>query len=375
MRKLTLCNAKRVVLKVGSSLLAGKQGGLNRAFIGHLADQIAAERERGREIILVSSGAIATGRHKMSVEKSPSEDMPTKQALAAIGQPQLMQTYITIFGKRGLVPAQVLITRDAFQDRERFTNAQNTIDRLLRMGVVPVINENDTVATEEIRFGENDVLAAYMTLLAGADALIMLTDVEGFYDAPPEEGGSLVSFVERVTAEHAAAAGESKSGVGSGGMASKLLAAKMVSAAGSVAVIARGRNRGAIKKILDGEEVGTFFMPSKERLKGKRRWLAFAGKVAGEIKVDEGAKKAIVEGKKSLLPKGINGVEGHFAAGEIVDITCAGVLVARGASELDSEELRRVMGHHSDEAMKILNRPVEPEAVHRDNLVVLEGIW
>ncbi|MBN1809449.1 MAG: glutamate 5-kinase [Planctomycetes bacterium] len=374
MRKSMLGRTKRIVVKVGSALLAGGQRGLNRKFIGHLAEQFRAEKARGREIVLVSSGAIATGRNIMPDSLGSADDLPTKQALASIGQVELMHTYGRLFKRRGITTAQVLITREDFQERVRFTNAQNTLNRLIGIGAVPVINENDAVATEEIRFGENDFIAALVTLLVGADALVLLTDVEGFYNAPPDEGGSLVSIIERITAEHSAAAGGSRSGLGSGGMASKLMAAKMVTSAGSLAVIAKGRRRHIVNRVLAGEEVGTFFPPAGSKLKGKRRWLAFAGKAEGSIEVDAGAANAVHKGKKSLLPSGVTGVSGVFAAGDLVEISCAGARIARGISEMSSAEVLKTKGLHSRRAMEVLGRSTESEVVHRDNLVVLEGL-
>jgi glutamate 5-kinase len=272
----------------------------------------------------------------------------------------------------GFHVAQVLLTHEDLSDRTRYLSARHALREMLALGAAPVVNENDTVAVDEIRFGDNDRLAALIAPLVGADALVILTDVEGLCDAPPEQGGRLISRVDDVDAEAAPIAGMSISGVGTGGMASKVQAAKIAARYGVPTVVASGDRAGAVRAALAGEDVGTLFAPSAERLKGRKHWIAYALRSTGKLVVDEGAHHALVGGKRSLLPSGVRAVEGTFQAGEAVAIaTEAGQEFARGLAAYSSDELARIAGRRSTEIEAVLGYKLLDEAVHRDDLVIL----
>jgi glutamate 5-kinase len=361
-----LGQAQRVVVKIGSRLLRDDL----EERVAMLATESAAMRTRGREIVLVSSGAIALGVRGLGLSARPTL-LPGLQAAAAVGQGQLMHVYQRAFSALKLPIGQVLLTHDDVRDRQRYLNARLALLELLRLGAVPVINENDTVSADEIKFGDNDRLAALVTSLVAADLLIILTDVAGLHDGDPASGARLISEVTDLEAARALAGG-SVSGVGTGGMTSKVDAASIAARLGVPTVVASGREPTPISRILAGEVLGTVFWPSVERLAARQHWIAYALKSRGRVRVDEGARRALVEAHKSLLPGGVIAVEGDFGTGDAVELAdAAGVVFARGLCALDADELRRVAGKRSTDIAAVLGYPASDVAVHRDDVVVL----
>jgi glutamate 5-kinase len=369
-----LSNLRRVVIKVGSSVIASSQvGGLDPRAVASLAAQIGAVWRSGKEVVLVSSGAISAGLEALGLNGAP-KSMPLKQAAAAVGQSRLIQTYDRHFRRMGLTVAQVLLTHEDVHDRKRFLNARNTFFTLLSRGVLPIVNENDTVAVEEIQFGDNDTLSALVTLMVEADLLLILTDVEGLYTADPhlDEKARLLSEAEPSEEAIHAAAGPGLGPIGTGGMVTKLQAARTVGAGGIPSVVAFGRRPGVIPAVLAGEEIGTLFRPRGDRLKGRKPWIAFGRKTKGRIVVDAGARRALTEGGKSLLPSGVLDVEGSFGFGD--SASCVeenGREFARGLVNYSSEELKRIKGQHTRAIEAILGSKLYDEVIHRDNLVLL----
>ena len=310
-----LCNSNLVVIKIGTSSLTDDSGKISSEKFRKLAEEIFyLVSNKKKQIIIVSSGAIAAGAEKLG-RLNALRTIPEKQAAAAVGQNLLMTHYEKAFGAFGIAVGQVLLTRDAIEDRERYLNSRNTIFQLLKFGVIPVINENDTMATEEIRVGDNDNLGALVASLMGADLLILLSDVAGFY-----QKGKLLPYVEEISKEILDEAKGSSSAVGTGGMETKLQAAKRVLNAGIPMVIANHKKEGVITAILEGSEVGTLFAPKPSKMEGKKRWIAHGKKPSGHVVIDDGAKKALLEGGKSLLAVGIKEVKGKFGAGEVIGI-------------------------------------------------------
>ncbi len=360
-----LRRARRIVVKVGSSLLA-PGGELDRKFIGSLARQTAALLRSGREVLIVSSGSIVAGLKPLGISRRPAA-RPLLQAAAAAGQGLLMHAYQTAFGRQKLVAAQILITRDGLENRQRYLNARNTVLALLKRKAVPVINENDTVSVDEIRFGDNDTLSALVASFIGADLLVMLSDVPGLLD-----GGQVVSRVEKVGAATRALVERGKSAEGVGGMTTKLDAAGIGQKGGFHTVLAAGREPNVLERVVDGEELGTWFVAGSQRPAARKQWLAFSQKAAGSIVIDDGAVKALVERKKSLLPSGIVRAEGRFAAGAGVSIvTRRGREVARGISNYSAADVERIKGKKTGELSAIVGKVRFDEVVHRDNLTVV----
>jgi glutamate 5-kinase len=360
---------RRVVVKVGSNALAGARSvGLDEAALRRLASEIADLRREGAAVCLVSSGAILAGREKLGLKTRPTTTQ-LKQAAAAVGQSRLMRAWEAAFSRHGLTVAQVLLTRDDVRDRRRYLNARATLQTLLKLGVVPVVNENDTVSADEIRFGDNDVLSALVAELVDADRLVLLTDQEGLYTADPRNDPSARLIAEAGT-EAAQAGGAGPSG--SGGMASKVSAAGLASQAGIDAVIASGLRKGALLGAARGAAVGTLFRAKAVSLDKRRRWLAYACDPRGRIIVDAGARQALVGGLKSLLPSGVRAVERRFEAGDVVSLVAEGREFARGLSNYASDELEKIMGRKTSEIEGVLGRKAADEVVHRDNLAVLE---
>ncbi|HEY0255439.1 MAG TPA: glutamate 5-kinase [Kofleriaceae bacterium] len=357
-----LSSAKRVVVKCGSRLIA--EAPASRP--AQIADQVVALRARGVEVVIVSSGAIALGIGRLKLKERPT-DLPGLQAAAAVGQSRLMQHWEHAFGAHGLEIGQVLLTHDDLGDRRRFLSARLTLRALLDHGCVPIINENDTVATEEIKFGDNDQLAALVCNLVSADALIILTDVEGVRDA----SGVRMPIVRDIEREAAPVAGGSSSGVGSGGMASKVGSARIVTRTGMPAVIAPGREQDVLVKVLAGADLGTLFVPPKRELSARKHWIAYGAKPSGTVEIDNGAKAALVENRKSLLPAGIVAVTGDFEAGDTVSITHAGREIARGLVAYAAADLAAVKGMKSAAIAAKLGVPSVAEVVHRDDLVIV----
>src|SRR5690606_11513229 len=318
---------------------------------------------------------IGAGMSRLGMARKP-RSIPEKQAVAAVGQGILMQTYESLFADCGYVVGQLLLTRDDLTHRKRHLNCRNTIESLWRMGAIPIVNENDTVAVEEIKFGDNDTLAALVAGLIAADLLIILSDVDGVYDKNPRlhPSATLLQVVEAVTPELMEAAGGPGSLYGSGGMVTKLQAAKMAMAGGTAAVIANGARPGVIRSILEGETAGTLFVPRPEKMAGRMRWIAFYLPAQGQIRVDGGARKALVEGGKSLLAAGIVGVSGQFEEGDVVQVLDEdGRELARGLVNYGAEELARIQGRSTQEIHKILGYKYFDEVIHRDNLVLSVG--
>jgi glutamate 5-kinase len=356
-----------VVVKVGTSTLTRPDGQLDREFIDDLAGQIVAEVERGIAVILVTSGAIRAGAERLGLGTRP-RTVPMKQAAAAVGQGLLMETYTKAFARWGRTAAQVLLTRQDIASRSRFVNAKNTLSVLLRWGVVPIVNENDTVSTEEIRFGDNDTLAALVASLAGADQLFLLTNVAGLLDAD----GQVIPEVPAITEALRALAGGAGVG-GTGGMAAKLQAAAIASEAGIAATIAPGRRPHVLRDLIAGIPLGTRFAAKERPLRGRKRWLALHAAPRGAIAVNARARRALVQEFKSLLPVGIVEIQGQFHAGDTVSlIDEEGVEFARGVVRCSAADATAVMGRHSAEIVRILGRADLQELVHRDDLVLLE---
>jgi glutamate 5-kinase len=375
MARTALSRSKRIVVKVGTGTLTDRQGRFDRENCARLAGELAGVA-RGRKLVLVSSAAVTLGAERLGLvrQKGKPWDIPTKQAAAAVGQPHLMAAWGEALGAHGLGVAQVLLTADDLASRRRFLNARHTFEKLLEAGVVPVVNENDTVAVEEIKVGDNDTLAGLVAGCVEADLVVMLTDVEGLYDrSPSEKGASLLHDVPRVSSEIERIAGGAGSERSVGGMATKVKAARRLGAQGVATALLSGRRPGAIPALLGGERVGTVFAPSEERLSSRKGWLAAAAKGKGLIVVDPGARRALVEQGRSLLPSGVRTVEGQFGVGDPVDIAVdPSRPFARGLVCYAAEEVRRIAGLKTSEIARALGYKYLDEIVHRDDLVVLE---
>lgn len=365
----TVATARRLVVKVGSSSLTSS-GRLDTTRLQALVDVIAVRRLAGTSVVLVSSGAIAAGITPLHLTKRP-RDLATQQAAASVGQGALIAAYQHAFSRHGLTVGQVLLTVEDVTRRAHYGNARRTLDRLLDFGVVPVVNENDTVATSEIRFGDNDRLAALVAHLVSADALVLLSDVDGLYDGPPSRpGASRIEVVRGATDIEAFDVRGSGSAVGTGGMATKVEAAAIANAAGITTLLTSAELAGAA--LSDDPSVGTVFVPTGRRKPSRLLWLAHASNARGRLLLDDGAVRAVVERKKSLLPAGIAAIDGMFGDGEPVDL-CAldGVVVARGLVNYSSEELPGMLGRSTRDLARELGPEYEREVVHRDDLVVL----
>jgi glutamate 5-kinase len=346
--------ARQIVVKVGSAVLT-EGGTLHRPTIYRLAQEIAALRKKGCRVTLVSSGAIATGTGKLGLKQKPAS-IPEKQAVAAVGQGTLIQMYEEAFELYGLRVAQVLLTRDDLTHRGRYMNARNTLTTLLSWGIIPIINENDTVAVDEIKFGDNDNLSALITHLIEADLLVILTDLDGLFNQDPRENprAELIS-----------------GSLGIGGMRSKLKAARKATLQGIPVVIANGKREGILKDLLKGRPLGTLFLPQAQPLSRRKHWIAYTLKPKGEIVLDPGACQALVEKGKSLLPAGVLAVRGRFGAGHCVScLSSEGKRIAKGLVNYSSAELQKIKGLRTAEIEKKLEFKHSDEAIHRDNLVL-----
>jgi len=369
---------RRIIVKLGSGTLTDASLGLREQTIRSLAEQVAKIRkDRGIDVVVVTSGAIAAGRKKLGMTDRP-RTIALKQAAAAVGQTTLMRAYERAFERRDLMVGQMLLTHEDFENRERYLNAKNTLEALLSRGIVPIINENDTVATEEIRLGDNDHLAALVTQLMGADLLLLLTDSGGLYTRDPNRysDAQRIPLLSRVDEELVREAGGRRSGSpGTGGMGSKLLAARVVTDWGTPVVIADGLSRRSILDVLDGKETGTLILPRRSaRAPSRKMWIAHARQPHGTILVDDGAKKVLMDGGKSLLPAGIIGATGTFRKGDSVSIgDWKGRVFARGIVSWSREEVDRGMGRKSAEVLSILGPGMTAEVVHRDNLTILKA--
>lgn len=366
-------SGRRIVIKVGSSTLVGDASGLDVGFVASLVDQVCELRDRGWEPVLVSSGAIAAGVQRLGLTSRP-EDMPSLQASASVGQVVLVQTYADLFAERGVAVGQVLLTRHDTGHRESFLHARDTFERLLAYGTVPVVNENDTVAVDEIRFGDNDSLAALVATMVNAELVVLLSDIEGLYDADPRFSSEarLLEHVEELTDDLIAAAGGTGSDVGSGGMATKIEAANILMKAGIPMVICDGRREGVVVAAASGDSVGTAFAGGEATLGARKLWIALGRNAAGEVVIDDGAREALLVRNTSLLPAGVVAVRGTFSAGDAVVLKDrSGAIVARGLTELSSADLERVKGMKTSRIAEVLPHAAGKEVVHRDRLVIM----
>ncbi len=363
---------KRLVVKIGSALLVDPHGAIRADWLRAIVEDLAARTQAGQQIIVVSSGAIALGARRLGLPKGGRGSLDDAQAAAAVGQIALSQHWATLLAERGLTAAQLLLTLDDLENRRRYLNAAATLERLLSLGVVPVINENDSVATAEIRFGDNDRLAARIGQAARADAVVLLSDVDGLYTANPHSNPDArhIDEVRRIDADILAMADAgSGSGMGSGGMASKIEAARIACGAGAHLAIISGTTDHPLGAWQSGAR-GTIFLAQTGK-RARKNWLAGRLVVRGTITVDAGAQAALANGN-SLLPAGVTQVSGHFARGDVVDIVGpSGQTVARGLAEYDAADAQRIVGRRKDEIAAILGNPVRPALVHRDHLVML----
>ncbi len=366
-----MAGVKRVVLKLGTRMLTRGPYTLDPEALARLALDIADLRKNGREVVLVSSGAIAAGMGRMNIRKRP-RSIPRLQALASIGQSLLMNAYEKAFGMYDIPVGQVLLTIDDLHSRKRYVNAQNTLDELIHMGVVPVINENDAVGTEEVTVGDNDNLSAFVAGITNADLLVLFTDVEGLYDARPGAdgcGGNVIPLVERITAKIAAVCGDPGDPAAVGGMRTKIQAAERVLRAGGMVIIAHGR-KNRLSEILAGKETGTLFCSPDAGLNARRHWIATTARVDGSVTVDEGAARAILARNSSLLPKGIAVVAGGFDIGDVVAVLDpVGREIARGVTQYAAVDIRAIQGHHSNDIETVLGFSNGVNIIHRNDLV------
>ncbi|MGH7230480.1 MAG: glutamate 5-kinase [Nitrospiraceae bacterium] len=373
MRDQVIKQAKRIVVKVGSSLVASREAGLRPDRIEQLADDLAAIKQAGREILLVSSGAIVSGIGKLGLTSYP-KSLPVKQAAAAVGQSRLIWAYEKAFERLGQKVAQILLTHQDLADRRRFLNARHTLAALLEYGVIPVINENDTVSVDEIRFGDNDTLAGEVAHLIDADLLIILSDVEGVFTEDPRRNASatLVPLISEVTKEVEQQAGGTMKFEGTGGMATKVQAAKHVAEYGVATLIMNGERAGLLSAIFEGVEAGTLILPRGRRLPSRKHWIAYTLRSKGYLALDDGAVDALIRRGKSLLPSGIVEVKGDFNPGDAV--TCMdrqGKEWAKGLVNFSSMLLDKMKGLKTADIHKTLGVQEYEEAIHRDNLVIL----
>jgi glutamate 5-kinase len=366
-------NPGRIVIKVGTSTLVGPAGSIEADYVDALVSQICELKARGWKPVLVSSGAIAAGIERLAMTSRP-EDMPSLQAAAAVGQVALVETYASMFAAKGVVIGQVLLTRHDTGHRESFLHARDTFERLLDLGAVPVVNENDTVAVDEIRFGDNDSLAALVATMVHADLVVLLSDIAGLYDSDPRlsDEAQLLEHVAELTDDLVAAAGGTGSDAGSGGMATKIEAANMLMKAGIPMVICDGRRDRVVVDAAAGLPVGTSFAGGEATLGAKKLWIALGRNAAGEVVIDDGAREALMRRNTSLLPAGVVGVVGVFSAGDAVVLKDrSGAVIARGLTEFSSAELDLIKGMKSSQIAKELPDIAGREVVHRDRLVVL----
>jgi len=373
MRTILLAHVKRVVIKIGSGVISDHNG-LDLDRIATLCGDVHALRQRGYEVILVSSAAVAAGKADLGIKGSARNlPLPLKQAAAAIGQSRLMRAYKDALRKHGLTAAQVLLTRDDLANRRRYLNARNTLMTLLEYGVVPIINENDTVVIDEIRFGDNDNLSAMTTNLVEAQLLVILSDVDGLYDSDPRHNteARLISEVERITPEIEAMAGLEETLLGTGGMTTKLKAAKRATLFGAGTAIINGLTHHNLLYLFDGHELGTYFLPARDPMAARKHWIAFTKKPKGKLILDDGAHNAVAERGKSLLPSGIRQLDGTFERGDAVRLCdLNGKEFAKGVTNYNSAELIRIIGKNTKEILQILGYQYGDEVVHRDNLVI-----
>jgi glutamate 5-kinase len=367
----TLAHTKKILIKIGSAVLTGADG-LDLKIINSLVTEMSELVHQGYSVVLVTSGAIASGKHRLNIT-GKLKSMPEKQAAAAVGQGRLMRIYSKSFEKNGLHVAQILLTLSDLTDRQRFLNIRNTLSTLMDWKVIPVINENDTVAVDEIKFGDNDNLASMIANIVEADLFINLTNIAGLYDRNPAEfkKAKFIGLVSEFTNEIEAIATAQTSSVGTGGMKSKVLAAKKVTAIGIPCIIAPGKKKKVLTDIIAGKEIGTLFLPRLARLNSKKYWIAFTLRSRGKLIVDDGARKALLEKGKSLLPSGVIDVEGDFVLGDPVScVDSEGTAIAKGLVNFSSAEIRKIMGLKTAKIEQVLGHKDYEEVIHRDNLAI-----
>ena len=367
-----ISNTRRWVVKIGSALLTNEGKGLNLDGISAWVEQLVELHKQGVEIILVSSGSVAEGMSRLGWQARPNA-LHELQAAAAVGQMGLVQAYESRFKSHGFQTAQILLTHDDLSNRERYLNAKSTLRTLTDLGVIPIINENDTVVTDEIRFGDNDTLAALVANLIEAEMLVILTDQQGMFDSDPRQNpdAKLISETAVNAAELDGMASDSGGQLGRGGMQTKVRAARLAARSGCATLIAAGREQGVLNRLFQGESLGTLFTPDKERLIARKQWLAGHLRVKGQLLIDNGAIKVLCQSGKSLLPVGVKGVSGEFQRGELVAcIGADGAEVARGLANYSSQETRQIMGQSSGKIEEILGYVDEAELIHRDQMVL-----
>ena len=372
-RKKYLKNIKRVVIKIGSSSLTSKAGGLDRTGMKKFVDEASSLVRRGIEVILVTSGAIAAGLESLKIKKKP-EDITMLQAAASVGQVELMSIYSDLFLKNNLKTGQILLTHEDTTRRKQYLNIKNTIKNLIGLNIIPVINENDSVAVDEIKFGDNDQLAALVAILAEADTLIILTDIDGVYDKDPRiySGARLISFIDKINEEIERAAGGIGSTYGIGGMESKIKAARICSFSGIKTIIANSRKKNILNEIIAGNDIGTFFAPqTSKKVKSIKKWIAFGKKTRGAIVIDKGAEEAVLDKGKSILAVGVVRVDGKFDKGDTLQVfSLEGKLIARGISNFSSQDVEKIKGKNKKKILSEFDDSMCVEVIHRDCLVV-----
>jgi glutamate 5-kinase len=378
-RRKYLGNIKRAVVKIGSSSLTSLRGGLDLENMARLIKGIKDMRDGGLEVILVSSGAMAAGLEYLDIKKDPAEtsDISLLQAAASVGQVELMKAYRDLFLDRGIKVGQILLTHEDTTRREQYLNIKSTINNLLKLGVVPVINENDTVATDEIKFGDNDELGAMAAILSEADLMIILSDIDGMYSRDPriDSKAQMLSFVEKIDDDIEESAGGRGSAYGIGGMLSKIKAARICTFSGIGMAIANSRRENVLPDILEGKDIGTFFKPRQgPKVKSIKKWIAFGVRTRGAIIIDDGAREAVIKRGTSILPVGITGVKGKFVRGDTLKVMSADdVMIAKGITSLSSEDIKKIMGKNEKTILPRYGRDMCGEVIHRDCLVVFEN--
>lgn len=366
-------NIKTAVIKIGSSVLTDDNGILVETIFDGLAKQISEINSRGIKTVVVSSGAIASGMKKLGINKKP-DDLHMKQAISAFGQPSLIRYYDLSFHKFGFGVAQILLTQDELSNRKRFLNARKTVLKLLDMGIIPVINENDSVSFEEIMFGDNDNLASLVTSLVGADILLLLSNVDGFYDNDPDKDSDakLLHMIREVDSRIESLAGDTRGKTTTGGMRTKIRAAKTSAAIGIPTIIANGKTENIILKIFGSEEVGSLILPLKDKLRGRKHWIAYAIKPIGKLVLDDGAINAITKNGTSLLPSGIKKVIGNFGIGDPVGCYNSEMTeISRGLTSYSSNEIDKIKGKKSSEIEEILGYKYSDEIIHRNEMAII----
>ncbi len=366
-------NFKRLVVKIGSSSLTSKKGVIDKNAIRRFVNEVSSLVEEGKEVMVVTSGAIAAGLESLGIKGKP-EDMALLQAAASVGQVELMSLYSSLFVKNNIKIGQILLTHEDTTRRKQYLNIRNTIRTLIDLHIVPVINENDSVAVDEIKFGDNDRLAAMVAVLAEADALVILTDIEGMYDRDPRiySDAKLLSYIDRIDKDIEDAAGDIGSTYGIGGMRSKIKAARICSFSGIKTVIASSREKDILKRVISGDDVGTFFVPrSAKKVKSVKKWIAFGKRTRGIIVVDKGAEEAILNKGKSILAVGVVEVSGRFNKGDTLKVNSTdGRLIAKGISNFSSEDIEKIKGKNKSKILSEFGISMCAEVIHRDCLVV-----